>query len=314
MMYGSSTTDGIYTIDPATATSTFVGNTGLGGSTPDIHFDQDGNLFGTKVGAATIYNYVSIDKLTGAGTIIGPVGFTAVIGLSMRLDPVTRISCDDIFFFNAKCNMNGAAQAMVKMIGDWSAETITFDLDGVDRVSPVMSNGTNSIAKMNVPHAGMGSHTVTLEDPAGCYSPVTFNCQVDAAPDPQWDALWAEAEAMEHAASLNVVPTQTRLIGPPVTGLAGNYPNPFNPSTTFRYGLAEPAQVSLKVYNMLGQLVRTIVDEQQLEGYHEAVWDGRNETGAAVSSGIYMYRMTARHTDGGQAGSFVETKRMMLVK
>ena len=88
--------------------------------------------------------------------------------------------------------------------------------------------------------------------------------------------------------------------------MLGNYPNPFNPSTTFRYGLSEPGQVSLKVYNMLGQLVRTIVDEQQVEGYHEAVWDGRNEIGATVASGIYIYRMAA--------GNIVETRRMLLVK
>jgi len=204
------------------------------------------------------------------------------------------ISCGSIFFFNAKCNANGAAQAMVKMTGDFTGETVTFDLDGDDYISSVMSNGTNSIAKMTVPHAGMGSHTVTLEDPAGCYSPVVFNCQVDAAPDPEWGALWAEYEALEAQA----VPAETRL--------DGNYPNPFNPSTTFRYSLSEPGYVSLKVYNTLGQLVRTVVDQQQLGGHHETVWDGRNETGATVASGVYVYRMTA--------GSYVETRRMLLVK
>ncbi len=206
------------------------------------------------------------------------------------------LSCNDIFFFAAKCNRNGAAQSMVKMHGDYTGETITFDLDGVDIVSTVMSNGTNSIAKMTVPHAGYGSHTVTLEDPAGCYSPVTFNCQVDASPDPEWDALWAEYGDLPAQASKPHAET----------GIVGNFPNPFNPSTTFRYGLSDPGQMSLKVYNVLGQLVRTIVDEHQVAGYHEAIWDGRNEVGAVVSSGIYMYRMTA--------GTFVETKRMLLTK
>ena len=93
---------------------------------------------------------------------------------------------------------------------------------------------------------------------------------------------------------------------PTTTALLGNYPNPFNPSTTFRYTLSEPNQVSLNVYSMLGQLVKTIVNEQQAEGQYEATWDGRNETGSTVSSGIYIYRMTA--------GSFVETKRMLFLK
>jgi flagellar hook assembly protein FlgD len=114
---------------------------------------------------------------------------------------------------------------------------------------------------------------------------VTCRAGVGLELEEEWDETWE-------------VPTTTALLG--------NYPNPFNPSTTFRYGLSEPGQVSLKVYNMLGQLVRTIVHEHQVEGYYEAVWDGRNEVGATVSSGIYLYRMTA--------GSFVETRRMMLVK
>jgi flagellar hook assembly protein FlgD len=70
--------------------------------------------------------------------------------------------------------------------------------------------------------------------------------------------------------------------------------------------LSEPGLVSLKVYNTLGQLVRTIVDGQKPEGHHEAVWDGRNETGASVASGIYIYRMIS--------GSFVQTKKMLLMK
>ncbi len=90
------------------------------------------------------------------------------------------------------------------------------------------------------------------------------------------------------------------------TRLEGNHPNPFNPSTTFSYVLSEPGLVSLKVYNTLGQLVRTIVDGQKPEGHHEAVWDGRNETGASVASGIYIYRMIS--------GSFVQTKKMLLMK
>jgi hypothetical protein len=84
------------------------------------------------------------------------------------------------------------------------------------------------------------------------------------------------------------------------------YPNPFNPSTTFSYALSEPAQVSLKIYNSLGQLVKTVVEEFQAEGYYSATWDGKNETGATVSSGIYLYRMTA--------GKLNETRRMLLIK
>jgi len=208
----------------------------------------------------------------------------------------TGIQCSDIFFFNAKCNGVGAAQAMVKMTGDWTGETVTFDLDGNNIVSNVLSNGINSIAKMTVPHAGAGPHAITLESPPGCFSPVNVTCVVDAPFDPEWEALLAEYDALEQQAA--AVPVKTALLG--------NYPNPFNPSTTFRYELSGPGRVSLNVYNMLGQLVRTVVNEDQGEGYHEALWDGRNEAGSTVASGIYVYRMSM--------GTFMDTGKMLLMK
>jgi flagellar hook assembly protein FlgD len=64
--------------------------------------------------------------------------------------------------------------------------------------------------------------------------------------------------------------------------------------------------VTIKVYNMLGQLVTTLVDDLQSAGQKSVVWNGTNDVGAGVSSGIYILRMTA--------GGFVETKRMLLIK
>ncbi len=207
------------------------------------------------------------------------------------------IQCSDIFFFNAKCNASGAAQAMVKMSGDWTGETVTFDLDGDDYVATVMSNGTNSIAKMTVPHAGMGMHTVTLESPAGCYSPVEINCQVDAPPDPEWDALWAEYEVLE---------SQNRKALPEETRIVGNYPNPFNPTTTISYALNENVRVTLKVYNTLGQEVATLVDGFEQAGLQSVVWDVRTTAGQPAASGTYFIRLVA--------GNTVTTRKLMFLK
>ena len=93
---------------------------------------------------------------------------------------------------------------------------------------------------------------------------------------------------------------------PVTTALLENYPNPFNPSTTIRYALSEDSHVALKVYNMLGQLVATLVDEPQSEGYESVVWSGQNDLRAGVASGIYIYRISA--------GRFSATKRMLLLK
>ena len=152
---------------------------------------------------------------------------------------------------------------------------------------------------MTVPHAGMGAHTVTLESPGGCYSPVNFNCQVDAPPDPEWDALWAEYEYLEAEAALReAVPAETKIIG--------NYPNPFNPSTTIRYALGVDSPVSVRVYNMLGQEVATLVDGFQKAGEQSVVWHGVNNFGQSVASGLYIYRL--------QAGNTVMTQKMLFTK
>jgi hypothetical protein len=73
--------DAIYTVDKGTGAATFIGSTGLGGSTPDLTFDAAGNLYGIKGGGGSTNHLISIDKSTGVGTVIGPIGFRSVSGL-----------------------------------------------------------------------------------------------------------------------------------------------------------------------------------------------------------------------------------------
>ena len=89
-------------------------------------------------------------------------------------------------------------------------------------------------------------------------------------------------------------------------GLFQNYPNPFNPQTEIAYTLPEGSYVKLEIYNLLGQKVKVLVDEYQSAGTKKVVWDGRNENGEKVSSGIYFYRL--------DAGNYVQTKKMSLLK
>ncbi len=72
-----------------------------------------------------------------------------------------------------------------------------------------------------------------------------------------------------------------------------NYPNPFNPMTTIEYAVPNEGLVRLKIYNTAGQLVKTLVDELKVPGNYSAIWDGRNESGAQVASGVYLYKLTA---------------------
>ncbi|HEX2984221.1 MAG TPA: T9SS type A sorting domain-containing protein, partial [Ignavibacteriales bacterium] len=85
--------------------------------------------------------------------------------------------------------------------------------------------------------------------------------------------------------------------------LMQNYPNPFNPSTMIKYSVAEAGQVELRIYNILGQEVITLVNEFKKAGAYEIRF---NAAGMNLSSGVYLYRI--------KAGSFVQTKKLMLIK
>jgi hypothetical protein len=94
--------------------------------------------------------------------------------------------------------------------------------------------------------------------------------------------------------------------------LSQNYPNPFNPSTVIRYALPEASQVTMRVYNLLGQEVATLVNDVREAGYHEVVWSSRNNAGVTLATGVYFYRIEAKTLDG--ANAFTSLKKMLLVK
>ena len=85
-----------------------------------------------------------------------------------------------------------------------------------------------------------------------------------------------------------------------------NFPNPFNPYTTIKFSIGEVGNVVLNVYNVRGQRVRTLQNEHREPGHHSVIWDGTDDYGRAMSSGIYFYRIVA--------GENVATRRMLLMK
>lgn len=93
---------------------------------------------------------------------------------------------------------------------------------------------------------------------------------------------------------------------PACTRLAGNYPNPFNPTTEICFSLRETSNVQLDVYNIRGEKVRTLVDGVLHAASHRVVWDGKDEQNRRTASGIYFYKM--------RAGKYTSTKKMILMK
>jgi hypothetical protein len=100
------------------------------------------------------------------------------------------------------------------------------------------------------------------------------------------------------------VQIQTR---PEAYALGNNYPNPFNPATTIKYALPEAGFVKLEVYNVVGQVVRTLVSEQQNAGRYAVQWNASDDSGYSLSSGIYFYRLQA-------GSSFLKVNKMLLLK
>ncbi len=123
----------------------------------------------------------------------------------------------------------------------------------------------------------------------------------------RYGKAWAEAqEGVLLGNGLGKTTVEPVVVIPTEYGLDQNYPNPFNPVTTIRFALPQSGNVTLKIFNLSGQLVRTLVSSEFAAGQHQIVWNGRNDNGEKVASGMYLYRITA--------GSFVQTKKMMLMK
>jgi hypothetical protein len=113
---------------------------------------------------------------------------------------------------------------------------------------------------------------------------------------------------------INFKPTSVEeepVLVPTEFSLSQNYPNPFNPSTIIKFKVQGsrfkvPLPTTLKVYNVLGQKVRTLVDEPKQTGEYEAIWDGKDDKGEVMASGIYFYQL--------KAGNLTDTKKMLLLK
>lgn len=95
-------------------------------------------------------------------------------------------------------------------------------------------------------------------------------------------------------------------IVPPTYALRQNYPNPFNPETTISYEVPQTLQVRLVIYDLKGRQVRTLVEQQQMAGRYAISWDGHNDQGEAVASGVFIYRL--------QAGEFTQVRKMTLLR
>jgi hypothetical protein len=240
----------------------------------------------------TLDVYVWNDEECGAITI--PLVFPDTLS---TLDVV----CDSISFVGTRCagaTLKGDssycpecienAKKRLQIFAVWFGTGLTAGSGPVAKLYFSTGPSWNSSLKVTVdttqwPTSGGGSIGMDFTDASGsvAWTPIFYKGALD----------------------VKDVDTPTK---PTVFSLAQNYPNPFNPKTMIRFALPKDSWVKLEVYNILGQKVKTLVDEKLAAGVKEIEWDGKDNKGAEVASGIYFYKI--------KADSFSDVKKMVMLK
>jgi flagellar hook assembly protein FlgD len=126
-----------------------------------------------------------------------------------------------------------------------------------------------------------------------------------AKPPPD-DSLKTFYPGSSISVTVTVAAGKSETLLPQAFSLSQNYPNPFNPETVIRYALPEDCHVELTIHNILGQKVMTLVNESQSAGYKMSRWDGRDDKGNEIASGLYFYKI--------KTPKYSETKKMILLR
>ena len=172
-----------------------------------------------------------------------------------------------------------------------------FDL----RTLGTKGNAVLTLASSGTLPAGYSVHVLDLQDenalPAATGS---LGVTLDAPNTPRYYKVIVGTD--EYAAKeSNGIP-----LIPVSYALGQNYPNPFNPTTTIRYSLAKKGDVALEIYNTLGQRVRTLFSGERGTGEYEIIWDGTNDSGGHVASGVYFYRL--------RTGDFNAVRKLVMIR
>jgi hypothetical protein len=189
------------------------------------------------------------------------------------------------------------APASVTPVSANTGDVLSIQIDGsVFAKTPDVElvDGATTIVATSVYWAGKDRVIADFDltgAPGGFYDVVVFNPH-------QASAALVDGFQIQGATAAGDLPAKFALMP--------NYPNPFNPATTIRYEIASRTDVELRVYDVRGALVSTLVNKSQAPGAYSIEWNGTDDKGSPVSSGVYFYRITA--------GSFSDVRKMTLLK
>jgi len=247
------------------------------GNVQGIAFDNNDDLYVINFTVGLLYK---VNPDDGSSSLIAPTGVRLVAGMAINpLDgQLWAISANGILY---QIDKSSGASTMVGPTGLNRANEIVFDGEG--KLYGIDGYDTDPAILVEL-------------DPATALASVIGPMGFD-------DITGLAARGI--ITGLGDGTSETTAL-PTAFQLHANYPNPFNPSTQIRYDLPQNSSVKLQIFNSLGQLVRTLVSEEQSAGFKTVEWDGRNQSGTISGSGIYLYRL---ETDG-----FVQTRKMILLK
>ena len=254
----------------------------------DDSVEDDGETFTLTLSNAS---GATLADAEATGTIHNTVATAAVsvpVPLTASFTGVPA-SHDGANVFTFNLSFNEPVAVSYKVLRDQALSASTGKVDKCRRV-----DGRNDLWEVHIEPRSNADITVTLSSPSSDCDDKDAVCTAD-------DKLLSnEPSATIAGPSAKVVAAS----GPP--GLAPNAPNPFNASTLIPYRLAMSGAVRLEIYNLLGQPMRTLVDQVQDAGVYLVPWDARDQRGAAVAAGVYLVRL---QYPGG-----VQTRRLLYLK
>jgi choice-of-anchor B domain-containing protein len=267
----------LYRVDAATGNTILIGKTDLE-AIPALAYNADDVLYAVDYGG---YLYILNDS-TAASTLIGKTAIQSISGLAF--DPT------DGTLWASRRNNNGIykidlSTGRATLLGNTGLNAGTLDLcfDGMGNLYGTTGGDQNL------------NNLISIQKSPAIRGKVIGSIGFQSV---HGMAIYGDIESTRIDNSVFEIPTEF--------SLEQNYPNPFNPNTSIKYVLKEDAKVSMKVYNMRGQLVKTLVNEQQTAGVKNVVWNGSDENGIQVTNGVYIYKI--------QANDFAQSKKMIFLK
>ena len=307
----------------------------------DINFDPalleaisvtEGNFLKAD-GVSTFFHGGSIDnaegKITGLSAarlaLQGATGTGTLVQVTFKAKSAgeTELTLQNFQFGSAAGDSIVAGPHEIRIVveerlatGDVNGDGVVSILDmvlivrqlgqSVPSGSPVDLNGDGVVSILDLIRVAQGIAGASAAPPVGAES-------VDAATIEAWiaQARLEDDGSLVFKQGIAILENLLASLIPEETALLANYPNPFNPETWIPYQLATSAEVTLIVYDMNGQLVRRLAMGHQAAGMYRSrsravYWDGRNQLGESVASGLYFYTLTA--------GEFTATRRMLILK